>query len=120
MGKRTLLFLLLLFGFYFFSSSSVDAEWREVILPYVNYDSPTLRAVHFTSANEGWAVGDDYDLSSSNIKGVLLHYSSGIWTPVIPPNVSSDWRINAVHFTSANEGWAVGYDSINSNGVLLH
>jgi hypothetical protein len=55
----------------------------------------------------------------SREKGVLLHYFNGIWTSIDPPNVSSRWYLNAVHFTSSNEGWAVGIDSENRRSVLL-
>jgi len=42
------------------------------------------------------------------------------WTNVTPPDVSSDWELFDVHFISSNEGWAVGHDSLNNTGVLLH
>jgi hypothetical protein len=61
-------------------------------------------------------VGED----EANNRGVLLHYSEGVWTHVSPPYVSPGWSLRGVHFTSSNEGWAVGYDSENSRGVLLH
>ena len=31
------------------------------------------------------------------------------WDSVNPPSVSSSWSLSGVHFTSATEGWAVGY-----------
>jgi len=77
-----------------------------------------ISAVHFTSATEGWAVGESYE--GANTTGVLLHYSGGTWTSVTPPSVSWGWALYAVHFTSATEGWAVGEDSENGPGVLLH
>ncbi len=42
------------------------------------------------------------------------------WTNVNPPNVSSNWELFGIQFISANEGWAVGRDSLNNTGVLLH
>jgi uncharacterized protein YbdZ (MbtH family) len=75
-----------------------------------------LNAVHFTSPDEGWAVGRN----STNRRGVLLYYVKETWIPVTPPSVSSNWYLNAVHFTSANEGWAVGRDDSNDREVLLH
>ena len=47
-------------------------------------------------------------------------YSSSNWTNIEPPNVSTSWFLNSVHFTSSNEGWAVGVDNQNNRGVLLH
>jgi hypothetical protein len=63
-------------------------------------------------------VGQDI----SNNKGVLLHHLSGSWSVVNPPDVSSNWLLSSVHFTSTSEGWAVGYGSDFSTrrGVLLH
>ena len=93
----------LLFAVLLFSHSSVYGQWTSVTPPTVSGDW-YLNAVHFTSENEGWAVGGN----------VLLHYQNGAWTSVTPPTVSGDWYLNAVHFTSENEGWAVG------GNVLLH
>lgn len=42
------------------------------------------------------------------------------WTDVTPPNVSSNWELFGIQFVSATEGWAVGQDSVNNTGVLLH
>ena len=42
---------------------------------------------------------------------ILFSHSSlyGQWTYVAPPKgVSNRWFLRGVHFTSANEGWAVG------------
>jgi hypothetical protein len=107
-AKRFFLFFLL-FVVFLFLQSSAYAQWTRVISPTVN-DS-NIYGVHFTSADEGWAVGGN----------VLLHYQSGVWTSVTPPDVSGDWGVSAVHFTSADEGWAVGYDNANTPlGALLH
>ena len=70
----------------------------------------------FTLSGEGWAVGGD----NANRKGILLHYSGGIWSSVPPPPVSPDWKLNSVHFTSPGEGWAVGSGGKSGRGVLLH
>jgi hypothetical protein len=42
------------------------------------------------------------------------------WTVVSPPDVSSDWWLTGVFFTSPNEGWAIGNDTSNNRGVFLH
>ncbi len=57
----------------------------------------------------------------TNLQGVLLHYLNGSWSAVTTPTVSSDWGLMAVHFTSSNEGWAIGSNAQpNYKGVLLH
>ena len=64
-------------------------------------------------------------------KGVLIFFSILLlsfptshvyaqWTDVTPPNVSSNWELFGIQFISATEGWAVGKDSVNNTGVLLH
>jgi hypothetical protein len=90
-------------------------EWLIFPTPYVSANW-YLEGVHFTSPNEGWAVGRDF----SNNEGVLLHYLNGSWIKVDPPNVSSSWGLWKAHFTSSNEGWVVGEDNENRKGVLLH
>jgi hypothetical protein len=50
----------------------------------------------------------------------LLHYAEGAWNLVTPPEVSFEWGLNAVQFTSQSEGWAVGNDAANGRGVILH
>ena len=109
-------FLLFLpFVILLFSYSSARGQWVSVTPPDVStyWD---LRGVHFTSVNEGWAVGIVY----TNNTGVLLHYQNGTWTSAAPPAVSTNWYLNGIHFTSATEGWAVGRDDTNGGGVLLY
>jgi hypothetical protein len=96
---------------------SVCAEWTVVTPPNVNQYWEVAR-VHFTSALEGWAVGNHYGAD----KGSLLHYQNGTWTMVTPPTVSGMWALYGVDFTPTDEGWAVGYSRFNDDshaGVLL-
>ena len=114
--KRVGVFIISL-SLLLFSSSFVYGQWDSVNPPSVS-SAWDLYGVHFTSANEGWAVGYDWE----NQRGVLLHYEGGTWTSVTPPSVSPDWFLTGVHFTSANQGWAVGGATYGTNyiGVLLH
>lgn len=103
------------------SQSPVHGQWTSVAPPVGSGDW-MLYAVHFTSDTEGWAVG--YDSSVPNVTtGVLLHYQNEAWEVVTPPTVvTANWCLYGVHFPSANEGWAVGWGSIdpNATGALLH
>jgi hypothetical protein len=69
-------------------------------------------------------VGGGAFIYSSDSTGILLHYSEGMWTSVLPPSASiSYWWLNDVYFTSPDEGWAVGGgadNALNYTGVLLH
>ena len=106
-----------------------DGQWEAVTPPSVG-SNWHLAGVHFTSPDEGWAVGGDLGGASSEDPGasgtattgggVLLHYANGSWSSVVPPSVSSAWSIEGVHFPVAGEGWAVGRDIANKKGVLLH
>lgn len=96
-----------------------NGSWSSVPPPEVS-ESWGLSSVHFTASGEGWAVGKD----EANGSGVLLHYSNGSWSlydalSVISWDTSWEWELSSVHFTSPTEGWAVGYDSDNGQGVLL-
>ncbi len=97
--------------------SPVFAAWVNLSPPAVGQDWG-LYGVHFTSADEGWAVGSEtYDIVRR--RGVLLHFADDAWTPIDPPVVSLDWELFGVHFTSPDVGWAVGRDNTNTKGVLL-
>ena len=100
----------------------LSGSWTPISPPYVS-ENWEIYSVHFTSSGEGWAAGVDYP----NKRGVLLHYLGGSWTSISPPYVSSDWALAlpaepggpSVHFTTPNQGWAVGRDAANGRGVLL-
>ena len=111
--------IFLSFSVILFSYSSVLAQWISVTPPAVS-DGQYLGGVHFTSADEGWAVGSRKVGEWWHLIGVLLHYQGGTWTSVAPPDVCSDWNLSGVHFTSADEGWAFGFDNVNYRAVLLH
>ncbi len=96
--------------------SPVFAAWVNLSPPAVGQDWG-LYGVHFTSADEGWAVGSEtYDIVRR--RGVLLHFVDDAWTPIDPSVVVSlDWELFGVHFTSPDVGWAVGRDNTNTKGV---
>jgi hypothetical protein len=97
--------------------------WASVPDPSVSTHED-LCGIHFTSPGEGWVVGGGAFIYSSDSTGILLHYSEGTWTSVLPPSASiSYWWLNDVYFTSPDEGWAVGGgadNALNYTGVLLH
>jgi len=100
--------------------SLVFAAWVNLSPPAVGEDW-ALYGVHFTSADEGWAVGSEtYDIVRR--RGVLLHFLDDAWIPTDVPLLSPhslDWELFSVHFTSPDAGWAVGRDNTNTKGVLL-
>ena len=42
------------------------------------------------------------------------------WEIIDPPYVSPGWQLHGSYCTSSNEGWAVGENDSEGNGVLLH
>ncbi len=58
-------------------------------------------------------------MNHSDKRGTLLHFFNSNWAEVIPPDVSSDWELDSIHFPSATAGWAAGVDFANKKGVLL-
>lgn len=102
------------------SDAPLHASWSASPPPEVS-NGWELSGVCFTSPDDGWAVGYDWE----NGRGVLLRYSGGSWmsldtSAIIQPSESWDWGLSSVHFVSATEGWAVGTDECNAAGVLLH
>jgi hypothetical protein len=49
----------------------------------------------------------------------LVRFLNGSWSAVTPPAVSSQWGLSNLHFTTKDEGWAVGRDESNTRGVIL-
>jgi len=87
--------------------------WKVVDDPVAD-GNPGLNSVHFPSVDEGWAVGTTHIyLSGWKDQGVILHYQSGQWSQVAPPDMGgANWTLNSVFFPSVDEGWAVGDNTI--------
>ena len=80
---RTVVIGLLALTMLLLSGSLVDAGWVTISPPDVSSDW-SLYGVHFTSADEGWAVGSEtYDILGRR-RGVLLHFTDESWTPIDP------------------------------------
>jgi photosystem II stability/assembly factor-like uncharacterized protein len=65
----------------------------------------SLHSIYMLSPTEGWAVGDS---------GVILHYTTGIWTGPVSPGTTSN-ALLSVFMVSGTEGWAQGIE-----GNILH
>ena len=91
----------------------LNGIWKAIDPPYVSANW-YLSRVQFTSADEGWALGND----ESNSRGILLHYLKGSWTVVRFP-LTLEWEFSGIHFTSPGEGWIVGVDHATHRGGLF-
>ncbi|HUT56097.1 MAG TPA: hypothetical protein VM658_22085 [bacterium] len=96
----------------------------EQYLPYVNVNNEygwgvEINSLFFTSADDGWAVGQNFEGSA-----VITHYVSGAWIVVNDPAPGIERCLNSVHFPAVGEGWAVGsYLPIPGSfhhGLILH
>jgi hypothetical protein len=97
-----------------------DHIWSAVNPPNVS-SSWEINSFYVTSTDNGndiWAVG--VDSSNGSRKGVMLHYTKGLWKMFFPPYVSHDWGLYDIFFTSSSEGWVVGADYSRQKGILLH
>jgi hypothetical protein len=66
-----------------------------------------LRSIFFTSPDHGWAAGSGV---VSGAQSNIIEYKNGKWVYYREPPWDEGIRrtVNAVHFSSANNGWAVG------------
>ena len=56
-------------------------RWTETpgpVLPGGRTDGYTVTGMQFTSADEGWAVGNDYQ-GPGLVRGLIFHYEDGVW-----------------------------------------
>ena len=72
-----------------------------------------LTGVHFTDAQDGWAVGD---------QGAIINTTDGgaTWTA---QSSGTSYQLTGVTFTDAHDGWATGQSFTEddySSGVILH
>lgn len=99
----------------FLLSLNANAQWVSIVPPDV---SPNWGLVNGrVLSGVGWAVGTDV----ANKRGVILQFRDHSWRVFDPPNVSSNWELNAVGFSQGNDVWAVGvdYSSGSRRGVIL-
>jgi len=92
-------------------------SWDSVTPPPGSY---MIKSIFMVSANEGWAVGEQADVTPS---GIILHYtvSGGVGTWAIFPAPTGPAPsgiippLNSVFMLGQNEGWALG-----DNATILH
>jgi photosystem II stability/assembly factor-like uncharacterized protein len=70
--------------------------------------SGVLYSVHFVDSSNGWAVGCNEIYPHNTGKGLILHYSDGVWRNQEVPELWGGWALKDVFAISPNEAWAVG------------
>lgn len=79
-----------------------------------------LTGISMVSANEGWAVGYDYDepgLSSYQSYMLVLHYLNGRWTRVAWTHTGA---LSGVDALPDGDVWAVGTVDMGQTSAVLH
>lgn len=84
----------------------VNDVWAAVVMPTVFGQQINYTALHFVSADEGWAVGEYYDVANGEFRGAIAHYTA-----------ATGWRLESVSaapltgitMLNRRDGWAVGW-----------
>lgn len=78
-----------------------------------------LTGISMVSANEGWAVGYDYDPSLSIAQSymLVLHYLNGTWSRVAWTHAGA---LNGVNALPTGDIWAVGTADMGQTSAVLH
>ena len=78
-----------------------------------------LTSIAMVSANEGWAVGYDYDPSVSDYQSymLVLHYLNGTWSRVAWTHAGA---LNGVDTLPTGDMWAVGTADMGQTSAVLH
>ena len=71
-----------------------------------------LRSVHFLSANNGWAVGNN----GTGGQATIIHWDGSQWSRVSAP----PGNLTSVYMVSANDGWAVGQNATAPRSLIVH
>lgn len=99
-----------------------NGQWQKMDNPSgkrVLASASWLTQVVMVSASEGWAVGGFTDFGGHTF-GLILHYTGGLWSPQMIPNV----YLSGLAMLSSQDGWMVGSTSLtpgpSQKGVLWH
>lgn len=96
-------------------------DWQRTPIP----ENVHFYGLHFRAPNDGWAVGERFDLVSEPPRylAVAYHYDGSEWQPTAVPNAAWEAttdstrrpRLLAIHVFSGTDVWAVG-----NAGAILH
>jgi photosystem II stability/assembly factor-like uncharacterized protein len=93
--------------------------WNKISVsgtPTLSTDA-NLTSIFMLSPNNGWAVGGIQAKSSFSAGPVIIHWDGTKWEPVAVPSIPggisptghTSATLKSVFFTSADDGWAVGF-----------
>jgi hypothetical protein len=77
--------------------------------------SVALEDVWFNGPGDGWVAGREYDIETKVSTALLLHYDGSKWKRFDHGTPATSFE--ALHFLSADEGWAAGFGICHWNGV---
>jgi hypothetical protein len=95
------------------------SKWSSIPNPNPGTQGNELSGIVALSATNAWAVGVQYNNSSSNLT-LIEHWDGKSWQVISSPNpgILSNY-LYAVAAVSAHDIWAVGYDDMVVGGALL-
>ncbi|MCL4234041.1 MAG: hypothetical protein KJ042_05945 [Deltaproteobacteria bacterium] len=97
-----------------------DDEWTAIPI-----DLPTLlgewelRGVDVLAPGNAYIVGRQ-TVSPLGTIGLILHYQNGFVARMTIPNLSTNFRLNAIAMANEALGWAVGQNVVSGKGVILN
>ena len=89
----------------------IDFAYKEYSERYV----VALEDVWFNAPGDGWVAGREYDTETKISTALLLRYNGEEWKRFNHGTPATSFE--ALHFLSANEGWAAGFGICHWNGV---
>jgi len=105
------------------SSPPLSMKWTGHKWEKVTVSAPTesgLNAVTFAPGGSAWAVGATSVASGHTL---IVRWNGHRWIRVTSPNPGPQCRLEAIRFSAAKYGWAVGYSYTPSGAtktVILH
>jgi len=94
------------------------SQWEIVQSPNLGFSYNILRGVTAISSNDVWAVGY-YDAGSEPDQTLILHWNGSQWQIVPSANAPTGFSLlYSVDAASANDVWAVGYNSNPPGGQV--
>ncbi len=107
------------------SKKGVAYKIQDDVWTAIPIDIPTLvgewelRGVDVLAPGDAYLVGRQTTTLLGTI-GLILHFKNGFVSRMTLPNVSTNFRLNAIGMASETLGWAVGQNVVSGKGVILN
>ncbi len=107
------------------SMTGVAYKIQDDVWTAIPIDIPTLLGEWELRGVDVLAPGDAYLVGRQTVNplgtiGLVLHFKNGIVSRMTLPNVSTNFRLNAIGMASETLGWTVGQNVVSGKGVILN